>query len=152
MSDFGESLWIKYLETNWALDGDTQVGMAKADDIAELFFNGAGPIEKQASEAGTKWSPSAAAELDQKLMAFAESGETNMHLTLSPPAAIELWRRWQYAIVAAMLEAKAETDFSIPYPLHAPEELAGTAVALWMLGGPARGYPRRMFSGNKLRD
>jgi hypothetical protein len=149
MSDFGKFLWTKYLETNWALDGETQVAFASAEEIAELFFEEAGPIEKTAAEAGTKWNARAVIELDQKLMIFASSGETKLHLNLSPAGAIELWRRWQYAIMASMLEAAAKTKFSIPYPLRAPEYLAGTAIALWVLGGPAHEYPRRLFSQRK---
>lgn len=145
MKDFGRYLWEKFLETNWAIDDNTQMSEASADQIAEMFFDAAGYIEKTAKEAGNLWSEKAVIQLDQKLMQFAESGETEMKIDLNPECKEELWRRWSYAIVALTLESKAGKPFSIPYPHGAPPLLVGTAVTLWILGGPAHDYPRGMF-------
>lgn len=146
MKHLGQYLWEKFLETNWVCDETTVIAHSSAMEAAEAFWDSASAISDAAKSVGYVWSEDAVSQLDDALKRFAESGETEMNLKLSPEGAVELWRRWEYTIVALMLEDKARTSFSIPYPQGAPELISGSAVALYLLGGPGRDYPMEMFA------
>lgn len=115
-------------------------------DVQKLFFESAAPIREAALATGVPWSVKGIEDLDVALMEIAETGKFTGEFSVTPVAGQELWRRWQYAIIAASLEAEAGLELGLPLPMDAPDALKGLAVVLYVLGGPARDYDPGMFA------
>ena len=145
MPEYGTELMAVFLGNTWP-SFDTQPSILVTwKDVVRVFFAGAGPVRATAENTGRIWSASAVERLDAKLMEHARRGRYDGWADLDPEPAEELWRRWEYAALAVELHRLAGNDLGILVPRDAPEVLQDKAVALYMLGGPARHYRHRRF-------
>lgn len=140
MDDFGTLLLVGFLERNCPELASGPREYASWDDVGRIFFEGAGHVRDEAIRSGRVWTPDAVDELDATLVELAESGRISGRFSIAPTAAEELWRRWSYSITAAHLEEKFGPPLMLPFPLHAPDEMKGLGLMLYILGGPARSY------------
>lgn len=145
MDRFGTDLLMQLLTTAWPHGDPRRKEPVSWNDVVKLFFENAGQIRAEALKTGCVWTVDAIEELDMALMAIAEAGQFTGEFKMSPMAAVELWRRWRYAIIAAQLEADLGAELNLTIPRDAPDTLKGLGLMLYVLGGPARDYDPAMF-------
>lgn len=145
MDKFGTDLFMMLMAKAWPNPDKSRIERVTWAQVEKFFFENATPIRTAAIGTETAWSKSGIEDLDIALMQLAEAGEFVGVFDVSPAAAKELWRRWQYAIIAAGLDSAAGEEFGLPLPMDAPAALKGLAIMLYVLGGPARDYDPRMF-------
>lgn len=149
---FGTELFCTFLDHAWPSQPDEVLEPLNWSDVTKLFFENAASIKRQGEMFEPLWKSTAVKELDAALRAVAETGEfVLVPVTLSPAGMAELWRRWQYAIIGAELEDKFGSPLNISVPRDAPPELKGAALALYVLGGPARAYRKDLVMKDRLR-
>jgi len=145
MDSFGTDLYRMFLTVAWRNPDPTRLEFATWEDVAKMFFDSAAGIRDNVVVEGIPWKKRGIEELDIALMQMAEVGQFSGQFTVGPYAGAELWRRWQYAIIGARMEADAGNELNLPVPLDAPDDLKGWALVLYVLGGPARDYDPKMF-------
>lgn len=145
MGRFGTILLGTFLDRAWPERDENRLHFVKWAEVTELFFNSANDVRLEAEKHGHVWSETAITELDNALLAAAESGAFSGIVSVSPEATEELWRRWSYAIMASKLEERFGRELNIAIPADAPPAVQGMAVVLYILGGPARAYRRELF-------
>lgn len=146
MSRRGIDLLLTFLKKAWPRYDRVEPEYATWEELSELFFDNAPMVRAAAESAEREWTPKSVRDLDTWLSDLAALGEYESAFKVPHTAAEELWRRWQYAIIACELEATIEEHINMPAPSDAPDELKGFAIMLYILGGMARQYPKEMFS------
>jgi len=141
MERFGTDLMTMFLATSCPEHENGPREYPSWEDVSQLFFDNAEMIRAAAEKGGRVWSQDAPEQLDIWLMAMSEAGTFDAAHTLPFVVAEELWRRWSFAIAAAMLEHEAGEPLNLPLPREASDPIKGLAVMLYILGGPARAYP-----------
>ena len=112
-------------------------------EVADLFFENAGMVRGFAESSGHEWWPDCVKDADDWLIAIAEDGYSEGVRMIRPGLAEELWRRWQYVIVASMLEAEqGKVRPALTLPRNIPDALKGMAVIVYFLAGEGRNYSR----------
>lgn len=140
--DFGTMLMLMMLAKGWSHEEDDgSREYATWEDVSEIMFDVAKMAHKGVREHDMAWRPESVEALDQWLMDVSESGQFEGQMSGPPVIFPELYRRARYAVAAAELENLKGPPLMLPLPLKAPDGLKGMALALYILGGPARDYP-----------
>lgn len=134
-----------FLDRAFPTIGKPAIEWIEPSAALEMFFNQAPQYAKLAETDGRDWTIAAVAEVDRLLEKIAFAGDPEAHFSMSGPAIIEFWRRWQYAIIGLALEERVEQPLRFPVPQLAPSEVKAVVLILAILAGPARNYPRHMF-------
>ena len=138
---FGLDLLRMYLATTFPhAKGPPEY--AEWSDVQSIFFELCKSALPAAQSEGRRWHPSSVEALDGWLMDISNSGQFAGDMNIPKGTAEEMYRRCRYALIASMLEEEAGKPLHMPFPSDIPNEAKGWGLMLFILGGPARDYPR----------
>lgn len=143
--NFGQALMSTFFDRAFPMTRNIELELVSWDEVAKLFFEASTMIKAAADADPKPWALSSVSLLDTWLREAAERGAWDGNISVPTGTAQELWRRWQYVIMASMLEEQKGEPLNLPVPKAADDGMKGWALVLYMVGGPGRSYPRTMF-------
>lgn len=140
---FGSELWGEYLQRHFPLPAGARprIEYLSGEEVARFLYPYMQAIGSEALARPAKPTLAAEREVDQMLRVVAREGEIDAVARLSPEGLSELYDRLSWALSAALIEQQAGSNWSIPVPLDAPQEVQAMTVLLTVLAGPGRDRP-----------